>query len=162
MLGRDVLIVRGALGMLVLGAFSFVADTADADIYTYIDAQGNVVISSQPQRGNGPGKVDKISSGKGSKKKTRDIMPIMPSDGDVQMSSWYRFARLSFMNSRMAPLPSSGGRGIRFSVANRRFIENTALVRAAIVRPMARRSMRPASGSRRAARARSRAGPGHP
>ncbi len=89
MLGRGAWFVRGMLGMLVLGAFSFVADTADADIYTYTDAQGNVVISSQPQRGNGPGKIDKISTGKGSKKKTREIMPIMPSDHSPERHSRY-------------------------------------------------------------------------
>jgi hypothetical protein len=85
--------VRLLLGVLVLGTFSLVADTADADIYTYTDAQGNVVISSQPVRGKG-GKVDKISAGKNSKAKTRDIMPIMPSDHSperhTRYDSWIR------------------------------------------------------------------------
>lgn len=71
--------IRWALSGLCLGVLGFVADTANADIYTYTDSQGNVVISSRPQSGTAGGKLDKIS-GKGSKKKTHDILPIMPSD----------------------------------------------------------------------------------
>lgn len=89
MFARSSWLVRFVLGSLVLGAFSFVADSADADIYTYTDAQGNMVISSQPQRGNGRTKVEKISSGKGSKKKTREIMPIMPSDHSPERHARY-------------------------------------------------------------------------
>jgi hypothetical protein len=81
--------VRLALGALVLGVFSLLADTADADIYTYTDAQGNVVISSQPTRGIAGAKVDKISSGKNGKKKTRDILPIMPSDHSPERHNRY-------------------------------------------------------------------------
>jgi hypothetical protein len=77
------------LGALVLGVFSLVADSANADIYTYTDAQGNVIISSQPQRGKAGTKVDKISSGKGSKKKTHDILPIMPSDHSPERHNRY-------------------------------------------------------------------------
>lgn len=77
------------LGVLVLGAFSLVTDTAEADIYTYTDAHGNVVISSQPMRGKAGTKVDKISSGKSNKAKTRDIMPIMPSDHSPERHSRY-------------------------------------------------------------------------
>lgn len=70
----------------VLGVFALHADTAEADIYTYTDARGNVVISSSPQRG--AGKVNKIS-GKGSKKKTHDILPIMPSDHSPERHNRY-------------------------------------------------------------------------
>jgi hypothetical protein len=95
MLGSAPMLVRSPssarllLGTLVLGAFSFVADTADADIYTYTDAQGNVVISSQPTRGNGSTKMDKISSGKSGKKKTHDILPVMPSDHSPERHNRY-------------------------------------------------------------------------
>lgn len=80
---------RLSLGVIVLGAFSLVADTADADIYTYTDAQGNVVISSQPQRGKAGGKMDKISSGKSGKKKSHDILPVMPSDHSPDRQNRY-------------------------------------------------------------------------
>ncbi len=80
---------RLLLGALVVGVFSLVTDTADADIYTYTDAQGNVIISSQPTRGNGAKKVDKISSGKSGKKKTHDILPIMPSDHSPERHNRY-------------------------------------------------------------------------
>lgn len=89
MLAQSPWLLRLLLGGLVLGAFSSIADTASADIYTYTDAQGNVVISSQRQKGTGPGKVEKISSGKGSKKKTHDILPIMPSDHSPERQNRY-------------------------------------------------------------------------
>jgi len=72
--------VRSILGAFVLGALSLVPHSAAADIYTYTDAQGNVHVTSQPTRGKSGTKVEKISSGGGSKKKIRDIMPVMPSD----------------------------------------------------------------------------------
>ena len=89
MLRRSPSSVRLLLGTLALGVFSLVTDTADADIYTYTDAQGNVVISSQPTRGNGAKKVDKISSGKSGKKKTHDILPVMPSDHSPERHNRY-------------------------------------------------------------------------
>jgi soluble lytic murein transglycosylase-like protein len=78
--------VRFFAAIVVSGVFALVADTAQADIYTYTDAQGNVVISSSPQRGKG--KVQKIS-GKNSKKKTADILPVMPSDHSPERHNRY-------------------------------------------------------------------------
>ena len=89
MLARSPWSFRLLLGGLVLGVFSLVADTADADIYTYTDAQGNVVISSQQMRGKAGSKVDKISSGKSSKAKTHDILPVMPSDHSPERHNRY-------------------------------------------------------------------------
>ncbi|MBK9259352.1 MAG: lytic transglycosylase domain-containing protein [Polyangiaceae bacterium] len=83
--------VRFVLGALVLGTLSLVPHAASADIYTYTDAQGNVHVTSQPTRGKPGTKVDKISSGNanGSKKKTRDIMPVMPSDRSPERHNRY-------------------------------------------------------------------------
>jgi len=93
MLARTSRPIRWTLGALALGALGFMTHTAEADIYTYTDAQGNVVISSKPQSGKAGGKLDKIS-GKNGKKKTVDILPIMPSDHSPERhhryDSWIR------------------------------------------------------------------------
>jgi hypothetical protein len=81
--------VRCVLGVIALGAFSLVPHTAAADIYTYTDAQGNVHVTSSPTRGKSGTKVDKISSGNGSKKRTHDILPVMPSDHSPERHNRY-------------------------------------------------------------------------
>ncbi|WP_235880439.1 lytic transglycosylase domain-containing protein [Polyangium aurulentum] len=71
---------RAVLAVLALGAAALVPGRADADIYTYTDAQGNVHVASKPGPSSG-GKLDKISSTTSSKpKRGTALLPVMPSD----------------------------------------------------------------------------------
>ncbi|MDC3959678.1 lytic transglycosylase domain-containing protein [Polyangium jinanense] len=90
---------RSVLGLLGLGAALLVVPGhARADIYTYTDAQGNVHVTSQPvQAGKSGGKMDRISSGDGTKsrKKAAQLFTVsMPSDRSPERfgryDSWIR------------------------------------------------------------------------
>lgn len=89
---------RAVLGLLGLGAALLVPGRANADIYTYTDAQGNVHVTSQPVRGGkSGGKMDRITSGDGTKsrKKAAQLFTVsMPSDRSPERfgryDSWIR------------------------------------------------------------------------
>jgi hypothetical protein len=82
---------RAVLVVLALGAAALVPGRADADIYTYTDAQGNVHMASRP----GPsstGKLDKISGTTTSKpKRGTALLPVavMPGDRSPERLSRY-------------------------------------------------------------------------
>jgi len=86
---------RSILGLVGLGAALLMPGRAEADIYTYTDAQGNVHVTSQPVAGGkSGGKMDTISSGSAgsskAKKKAAQLFTIsMPSDRSPERFSRY-------------------------------------------------------------------------
>jgi hypothetical protein len=81
---------RAVLCALALGAAAFVPGRADADIYTYTDAQGNVHISTSAPKGGAGGKLDRITSGGSSKhKRGSSLLPVMPSDSSPERFNRY-------------------------------------------------------------------------
>ncbi|WP_240806724.1 transglycosylase SLT domain-containing protein [Polyangium spumosum] len=90
---------RFVLGLLGLGAAMLLPGRAEADIYTYTDAQGNVHVTSQPVRGGkSGGKMDRITSGDAggkTRKKAAQLFTVsMPSDRSPERfgryDSWIR------------------------------------------------------------------------
>jgi len=76
---------RLTLAVLAVGALALVSDRAEADIYTYTDAQGNVHIASKPVANGkgGSGKMDRIQSpsGRPGRKKAAELFTVsLPSD----------------------------------------------------------------------------------
>jgi len=75
---------------LGLCSAALVSGRADADIYTYTDAQGNVHISTQPAAGGKGGKMERIAGNGHKSKNAADLFTIsMPSDNSPDRFNRY-------------------------------------------------------------------------